>query len=290
MLFPRNWYIINCNVIFTAFCEKEGLTLGKRILFPALALFGGAVGFCLRKWQWLSAYDRETELFIKGSLATYVLLGFLAVLIVDLLVSARMVKRKEIHLPLACTDPLYMCLMAASAVIFLGAGVLGLLEGMALTEQYSAGMTMMASYPAALLLCGGLCLVSGVCTFVVGKAAYRPGTVPGAGLCAAIPPFAMLVWLFATHQEHATDPVLMRYGIYLAAAALLLIAHYEVAAFYQNHRHSRRFLFCALTGTALSITALADGLSFFQMAMAAACSLSGLGQCYALLSPADPES
>ena len=290
MLFPRNWYIINCNVIFTAFCEKEGLTLGKRILFPALALFGGAVGFCLRKWQWLSAYDRDTELFMKGNLATYVLLGFLAVLTVDLLVSARMVKRKEIHLPLACTDPLYMCLMASGAILFLGAGVLGLLEGMALTEQYSAGMTMMASYPAALLLCGGLCLVSGVCTFVVGKAVYRPGTVPGAGLCAAIPPFAMLVWLFATHQEHATDPVLMRYGIYLAAAALLLIAHYEVAAFYQNHRHSRRFLFCALMGTALSITALADGLSFFQMAMAAACSLSGLGQCYALLSPADPES
>ena len=149
---------------------------------------------------------------------------------------------------------------------------------------------MMASYPAALLLCGGLCIVSGVCTLVIGKDAYRPGTTRGAGLCAVIPPFAMLVWLFATHQEHATDPVLMRYGIYLAAAALLLMAHYDIAAFYQNYRHTRRFLFCALMGTALAITAMADGLTVFQMAMAAACALSGLGQCVALLSPvADSE-
>ena len=254
-------------------------------MFPALALLGGGIGFGLRKWQWLSAYDWETELFIKGAPATYALLALLAVLAVALLVLGKMLKREEINLPLACPDAMYMCMMAAGAFAFMGAGVFGLMEGMELMEQYKAGMAMMASYPAALLLCGGLCLVSGLCTIVVGKAAYRPGTTSGAGLWAAIPPFAMLVWLFATHQEHATDPILMRYGIYLAAAGLLLMAHYDVAAFYQNHRHTRRFLFCALMGTALAITAMADGLTVFQMAMAAACVLSGLGQCVALLSP-----
>ena len=267
------------------FAKKEGLTLGKRVLLPALALCGGAAGFCLRKWQWLSAYDRETELFIEGAPATYALLGLLAALVIFLLVAVGTAKAEKITLPPACPDPMYMCLMVMGGFLFLGAGVLGLLEGMSLMEQYRAGMAMMASYPAALLLCGGLCLVSSLCTIVVGKAAYRPGTTSGAGLWAAIPPFAMLVWLFATHQEHATDPILMRYGIYLAAAGLLLMAHYDVAAFYQNHRHTRRFLFCALLGTALAITAMADGLTMFQMAMAAACVLSGLGQCVALLSP-----
>jgi hypothetical protein len=212
--------------------------------------------------------------------------ALLAVVAVALLVLGKMLKQEEINLPLACPDAMYMCMMAAGAFAFMGAGVFGLMEGMELMEQYKAGVAMMASYPAALLLCGGLSVVSGVCTLVVGKAAYRPGTTPGAGLFAVIPPFAMLVWLFATHQEHATDPVLMRYGIYLAAAALLLMAHYDVAAFYQNHRHPRRFLFCALMGTALAITAMADGLTVFQMAMAAACALSGLGQCVALLSTA----
>ena len=255
-----------------------------------MALCGGAAGFCLRKWQWLSAYDRKTELFMDGAIATYALLGLLAVLAVFFLLAVGRTKREKITLPPACPEPVYMCLMVVSAFLFMGAGVLGLLEGMDLMQQFLAGMVMMASYPGALLLCGGLCLVSGVCILVVGKAAYRPGTTPGAGLCAAIPPFAMLAWLFATHQEHATDPVLMRYGIYLAAAALLMLAHYDVAAFYQNHRHTRRFLFCALMGAVLALTAMADGLTMFQMAMAAACALSGLGQCYALLAPAtDPE-
>ena len=200
---------------------------------------GGAAGFCLRKWQWLSAYDRKTELFMDGGIATYALLGLLAVLAVSFLLAVGRTNREKITLPPACPDPIYMCLMVAGAFLFMVAGVFGLLEGMELMEEYRAGVAMMASYPGALLLCGGLCLVSGVCTLVVGKAAYRPGTTPGAGLCAAIPPFAMLAWLFATHQEHATDPVLMRYGIYLAAAALLMLAHYDVAAFYQNHRHYR---------------------------------------------------
>ena len=252
---------------------------------------GGAAGFAVRKWQWLSAYDRDTELFARGAAATYALIGLLAVLAVVLLVwTGKAARGQQIALPPVCDDPIYMCLMAAGGFAFMGAGVLGLLEGMTLMEQYRAGMTMMASYPVALLLCGGLCLVSGVCTLLVGKAGYRPGSGDGAGLFAALPPFAMLVWMFATHQAHATDPVLLRYGVYLAAAALLMLAHYDVAAFYQKYRHTHRFLFCALMGTVLSLTALADGLSMFQMAMAAACVLSGLGQCYALLTPpADPE-
>ena len=83
------------------FAKKEGLTLGKRVLLPALALCGGAAGFCLRKWQWLSAYDRETELFIEGAPATYALLALLAVVAVALLVLGKMLKQEEINLPLA---------------------------------------------------------------------------------------------------------------------------------------------------------------------------------------------
>ena len=75
------------------FAKKEGLTLGKRVLLPALALCGGAAGFCLRKWQWLSAYDRETELFIEGAPATYALLALLAVVAVALLVLGKMLKQ-----------------------------------------------------------------------------------------------------------------------------------------------------------------------------------------------------
>ena len=263
----------------------------NQIILPGLAVCGGVAGFAVRKWLWLSAYDPASELFAKGSPAVMALGGFLLVMATVLfLLSKKAAPDRPGCVPPACPDPLYMCLMASGAFIFFGAGVLGLLEGMEQMQLWRSGMAMVLSYPAALLLCGGLCLASGVCVLAVGKSAYRPGSSEKTGLFAVIPPFTMLVWLFASHQAHATDPVFLRYGVYLAAAALLLLAHYDAAAFYQGHRHTHRFLFCSLMGTVLALTSLADGLSLFQMAMAAACTLSALGQCYALLSPAtEPE-
>ena len=264
----------------------------NKIILPGLALCGGAAGFAVRKWLWLSSYDPTTELFVKGSPAAPVLGGILLVLAAVLFMLSK--KAAPDHpgcVPPVCPDPLYMCLMAAGGFVFFGAGVLGLIEGMEQLRLWQMGIVMVLSYPGALLLCGGLCLVSGICVLAVGKNAYRPA--PGRdrmGAFAVIPPFTMLVWLFATHQSHATDPVFLRYGVYLTAAVLLMLAHYDVAAFYQGHRHTHRFLFCSLMGTVLALTSLADGLSLFQMAMAAACTLSALGQCYALLSPAaEPE-
>ncbi|MBQ8801953.1 MAG: hypothetical protein IJZ52_06685 [Clostridium sp.] len=263
----------------------------NQIILPGLAVCGGAAGFAVRKWLWLSAYDPASELFAKGSPAVMALGGFLLVMAAVLfLLSKKAAPDHPGCVPPTCPDPLYMCLMASGAFVFFGAGVLGLLEGMDQLQLWRSGMAMVLSYPAALLLCGGLCLVSGVCVLAVGKSAYRPGSGDKAGLFAVIPPFTMLVWLFATHQAHATDPVFLRYGVYLTAAALLMLAHYDAAAFYQGHRHTHRFLFCSLMGSVLALTSLADGLSLFQMAMAAACTLSALGQCYALLSPAtEPE-
>ena len=263
----------------------------NQIILPGLAVCGGAAGFAVRKWLWLSAYDPASELFAKGSPAVMALGRFLLVMAAVLfLLSKKAAPDHPGCVPPTCPDPLYMCLMASGAFVFFGAGVLGLLEGMEQMQLWRSGMAMVLSYPAALLLCGGLCLVSGVCVLAVGKSAYRPGSGDKAGLFAVIPPFTMLVWLFATHQAHATDPVFLRYGVYLTAAALLMLAHYDAAAFYQGHRHTHRFLFCSLMGSVLAVTSLADGLSLFQMAMAAACTLSALGQCYALLSPAtEPE-
>ena len=193
---------------------------------------------------------------------------------------------KDTKFPLTCAEPLYMMLMAAGGFLFFGAGALGLLEGMEQLQLWRAGLIAVpASYPASLLLCGGLCFVAGLCVLVMGKCGYRPVEGKSASLPAVFPPFALLVWLFATHQAHATDPVFMGYGLHLAAAIYLTLAHYDAAGFYHSQGHSRRFLHCTLMGTFLSVASFADGLSLFQMAMAAACVLPLLGQAYALLSP-----
>ena len=91
------------------------------------------------------------------------------------------------------------------------------------------------------------------------------------------------MWLFATHLDHGTDPVLLRYGFSLAAAALLMAAHYDVAAFFHGRPHPVRALFCALMGCALGLISLADGLSPYAAALTAAFTLSALANGWALL-------
>jgi len=259
----------------------------NHIILPAAALVSGAVGFVLRALQWAAAYDTNQERFVSDSVISMAMTAMLAVFAVLFLMASLKCVPKEKTFPLVCGDPLYMMLMAAGGFLFFGAGALGLLEGMAQLQLWRAGLSSAAgSYPMALLLCGGLCFVAGFCVLIMGKCAYRPVEGKSASLPAVLPPFALLVWLFASHQAHATDPIFMSYGVYLTAAALLTVAHYDAAGFYHGQRHKRRFLFCALMGTVLAVTSFADGLSLFQMAMAAACVLPALGQVYALLSPA----
>ena len=264
----------------------------KRIILPAGALVAGAVGFVLRALQWKICYDPEQERFLTQAtvFSSYVGVAFVIFALVFLLAALRAVP-KDAKFPLTCSEPLYMMLMAAGGFLFFGAGALGLLEGMEQLQLWRAGLIAVpASYPASLLLCGGLCFVAGLCVLVMGKYGYRPVEGKSASLPAVFPPFALLVWLFATHQAHATDPIFMRYGVYLSAAALLTMAHYDAAGFYHEQRSKRRFLFCALMGSVLAITALADGLSLFQIAMGGACTLTALGHAVALLSPkSDPE-
>ena len=257
-----------------------------RFFLPVSAIVFGAAGFVLRLRQWAIAYDPLEERFNTHAYSYSALPLVLAAIAFLLLVTAWKCAPKERAFPLVCRDPLYMMLMAAGGFLFFGAGALGLLEGMELTQLWRSGLVSLpSSYPVAVLLCGGLCLVAGICVLVMGKYGYRPAEGKSASLPAVFPPFALLVWLFATHQSHATDPVFMRYGIYLSAAVFLTLAHYDAAGFYHGQRHKRRFLFCTLMGTMLSVVSLADSLSLFQMAMAAACVITALGHLYALLSP-----
>ena len=256
----------------------------KDILLPGLAAAGGAVCLALRQWQLASAYQADTGLFSHGAPATpallTMLLGFLLLLAVlgwpgrqptDFLSAYR------------CPSPLYMAGMAASAFLFFGAGVLGLLYGLEeLTLWRIDPEGHLLTYPGALLLCALLCFPAGIACLLLGKEAYRGTLSPACPLLVLAPPAAGLVWLFATHLGHSTDPVLMGYGFSLAAAALLMLAHYETAALFHGRPHPRRALFFALSGTMLGLTSLLDGLPPFFTVLTAAFLLSALSGACAL--------
>lgn len=261
--------------------------MGTSLLFPIFALGAGAAGFVLRRWQWTSAYDAKNELFLNGALSTYALLGLLGAVAVILLLGAfrSAPKGRGKHLPRpAFPQSGYLMGMVVGGFLFLAAGGLTLLAGMDQMGYWQVNQdSTVMSYPASLLLCGGLCLPAGLGVLLTGKNAYRNEAPGKASFIAVLPPFALLVWLFATHLQHSTDPVLLRYGPFLAAVALLLVGHYDVAGLYHGNAHPRRLLFCSWMGTTLVLTSLADGLAWFQVALALAAALPLLAQSYALL-------
>lgn len=257
----------------------------KDVLLPGLAVAGGALGFGLRLLQWTTAYDPETQLFAPGAPVTWALLFLSGALILAFFLLSRDMKRStDIQSPFRCPSIGYMTMMAASAMLLLGGGVLGLLDGMAQLQLWRIDPeTHLLTYPAALILCALLCFLAGPATLMLGKGAYRGALAPVSSLLVVFPPMAALAWLFATHLAHGTDPVLMDYGFTLAAVALLMLAHYYTAAFFHNRPHPRRTAFCALMGVFLGLTSLADRPSPFYAALTAAFLLSALANVWVLL-------
>lgn len=257
----------------------------KDIFLLGLAAGGGAFGFGLRKWHLAAGYDPHTQLFLRGHPAAFALIALsLALAAVFLLLLWKV--REPCAAPAAfrCPSSAYMALMAASALLFLGAGVLGLLEGMEQLALWRMNpKPYLLTYPMALILCALLTFSAGPSTLMLGRGAYRGVSAPTDSLLVIFPALTALVWLFTTHLAHSVDPILMRYGFSLAAAALLLLAHYDTAAFYHDRAHPRRTMFCSLLGISMGLISLADGSSPFQMALTAAFVLSASGNALALL-------
>lgn len=255
------------------------------ILLPALAVVGGGVGFGLRRWQLTTGYDPQTQLFVHGHPASYALLLLTAVLALLFLLSIRTAKGPEDFLPaFRCPNSGYMTGMAASGLLLLGAGVLGLLEGMGQLSAWKMDPeSYLITYPIAIFICAFLCFLAGPAQLTLGRSAYRETLGESCSLLAVFPPMAALAWLFSFHLDHGTDPVLMGYGITLAAVVFLLLAQYECAAFFHGRPHPRRTLFFLLMGSYLALVSLADLPEPFFLLLTVSFLLASLSQSWALL-------
>ena len=177
-----------------------------------------------------------------------------------------------------------MAALTAAAMLFFVSFALMGSEGLAQLRLWRMDPSgHMLTYPAALLVTALLSLPAGAAVLLMGRAAYRGEMTPAVSCLAPFPAFTGLVWLFATHLEHGTEPVLMRYGFSLAAAALLMLAHYYVAGYLFGRPHVRRALFCSLAGAALGLISLADRPGLAVGCLTLAFVLSALTFSYALL-------
>ena len=171
-----------------------------------------------------------------------------------------------------------MTLLAAAGLLMLAAGALGIRDGFAAFQLWRANPEQLNpfSVPGSQLLAGVLCLPAGLGVLLMGRMAYRDELNDTACRQAPFPAFAGLVWLFAAHLKNGTEPVLMKYGLTMAAILLLTLAHYFLAGFLFGRPYRRRTAFLALLGAALGIASLADRPDLFTAAALLAFSLSAL--------------
>ena len=260
------------------------------VALPALALVGGAVGFFLRRLQLDAAYQPDTGLFVHGSPASYALLGLTAMMTVLFLIFLwKRWEGPDDFLPaFGSPSSVQMTLFAAAGILLGAAGILGTVNGFKALWLWRASPAMyQLSLPASQLLTGALCVAAGFGVLSIGRMAHR-GNLAECFL-APFPALAALMWLFSTHLKHGTEPVLMKYVFTLSAALLLTLAHYYAAGFLYGRPRPRRTVFCALMGTMLGITSLADRPDWFTAAATAGFALSALALARALLGGPWPE-
>jgi hypothetical protein len=257
----------------------------KDLLLPGVAVAGGALGLAVRIWQLRSAYNQTTQLFRHGAPATIVLLALTLVLAAAVIGLCQGGSRPTSFLSAyRCPDSVYLTATAVSAFLFVGAGVLGLMEGMDLMSQIRLDPNAAPmGYPIVVVVCALLCFPTGLTSLWMGQDTYRGHVQERTERLSSAPAFAGIAWVFVVHLNHGTDPVLMRYGFALAAAMLLTLTHYFRAGMLFDHPHPHLTAQCGLLGFSLGVISLANSSSWFNTVVTLAFAVSALTQVYPLL-------
>ena len=268
----------------------------KDIIFPAVALLGGALGFVLRQWQLAEAFIPEYQLFYVGHPATTLMFLLFAACALFFLIFVREAKGSgtDYLSVFRAPSPAYMGLMTAAALLFLGAGLLGVREGLNDFLLFRAYTGVYApSQFISVLLTAALALLSVPALLVLGKMSYRGTANYQASRLVVFPAACALVWVFSVHLDNGTNPVLLDYGFSMLGAACFTLGQYYVAGYFHDRPCLRRAMFFSLMSVVLGLVVISNPDNGFELALAAAFTLTALANSWALFrntfGPAWPE-
>lgn len=251
----------------------------KEIFLPILTLAGGVLGFGLRRWELATAFEPDTGLPIAGMPATYALAALSAVMVLALLFLCRSqfeyLPREDDSAFAAPGNTLYACASILSAFLFLGGGVL---MGWSFLEQRSDalawGTFQIQGFSIFMrLLVAVLAAAAGVALILVAKSRFRGPLRPKYDGLQLLPAYACGVWLVASYQMRAGDPVQQDYIYQIFAIIACLLGLYYCAGF--SFGKGKPYLTClfSLLGVYSSAVTLADGHSLADSLLYAAAML-----------------
>lgn len=272
----------------------------KQLFLPLAAVAGGAAALVLRLLQNKTGFESGTGLPIPGNAPGLALLVLLAALAAALFLLSRTLPAEDGDGPFfpedfrtAAAGPVALpvagiFLMAASGVLDIasGAALLGFGAGEVPggpdgpVAVFSTWGPSLAVTPRARVLMGVLALLTAVCLFPPAaccrrRPGVRPRTVSPVFLL--VPPICMVARLVLTYRVDSVNPSLESYYVEILALVFLTLALYRLSSFAYHAAKSRSFALYAGAGTALCITALADGEGLSALLLYAGGALTLLG-------------
>ena len=191
------------------------------ILLPLLALAGGLGGLFLRRWELATAFE-DSGLAVPWAAAAVVLVVWSALMAAAFILLCRRPRHalKQYEQAFAAPERWdYLVVAGVASACLLLAGVLGL------RAEFSGGS------PGLLrILLWLLCLVSFVCVIFTILKNFR-GQGRRFNLMLLAPAYTFCVWLVASYQQRAADPVVQDYMYELFAIICALLAFYFTAGF-----------------------------------------------------------
>lgn len=220
------------------------------LLLPLLAVLGGGLGHALRCWELSAAFDGE-GLAIAGAAPTWLLIILSVLLAAAFALLSRGGKEADAKhgaFSAARNNPAYLAICALSAFCLLLAAVFGLKEELS------------APPPSFLrVLLWIMCILSALCVAHTALQNYQR-QAQKFSLAALAPAYTFCLWLVASHQIWATDPVILDYAYRLLAIICVMLALYFTAAFSFDKGKVWPCAFFCLMGIYFSMVALAGSL------------------------------
>ena len=222
----------------------------KEWTLPTLAWLAAAGGFALRAWELAEAYDPLSRRMAYPCPATGLLWALAAVLTAAVFFLCRgMGKNTPEHWfydPSTGGTTLTTC----AGFVLMAAGGLGLYS---LMHSYRTDTLAMLTY-----LC---CLVGGAATVAYAALVHRGQhtavlPLPLMAIC-----IAFVVWLVASYQQHARQPVTALFVWQMLAGVCIVLATYHLITLSMGRGSAPRTAALSLLSIPLTGISLADGLT-----------------------------
>lgn len=237
------------------------------------AIAGGLAGYLMHLRQWTSGYLPDEQRFMHGQAASIALFVLTVVYVLLFATLLRRQTRDTATKPSALftSNRLNIAVAVGGGLLFILAGISGLIDAMSQLSDWRAQTSYLPLRNILTLVLSAIsAFLCAYATMYLSQLRLHGKSSERSGVLVLLPVISGLCWVFSIHTNNSTNPILLSYGILLAAAISLLLAHYEVAALFHTRAHPRRLMFFALLGIFLGCTALAAPLSrsdqFFLLA------------------------